>query len=220
MAKRRPFLDLFLPPRCPYCGKVLPYGQTDCPDCTPVKPDTFWGAIPQPDGEVLPCAAPFRYQGAIRQALLRFKFRGEVELADFFAGYIAQIAEEQELPFTVLTNVPISPWRRLRRGYDQGALLARAAATCIRAPYRPLLRRCRRIRQQHFLLSTRARWDTVRNAFAVRPRAKVRGEYVLLIDDIATTGATLSACAQALRQAGAKGVVCLTAALAGRRIQP
>jgi len=70
------------------------------------------------------------------------------------------------------------------------------------------------------ILSLEERWDSVRGAFATRPGSQVDNLRVLLIDDVSTTGATLDACARALREAGAKSVVGLTVARAIRNLLP
>ena len=100
-----------------------------------------------------------------------------------------------------------------QRGYDQAALIARHAADELGLPFAPVLTRARATIAQ-FDLDRRDRATNVRDAFVVDPRTGivVRGRWVLLVDDVVTTGATLAACAAALEDAGALGVSAITVA--------
>jgi len=107
----------------------------------------------------------------------------------------------------LLVPVPIHAERRRRRGYDQAVLLAEAAAASLRFPTVVALARARPTCPQ-FELGRERRATNVAGAFRVQDaaRAVVAGRWIVLVDDVATTGATLVACAQALLAAGASGV--------------
>ena len=203
------FLDLLFPPKCPFCGKLTETPGI-CPDCQKILP---WVA----DGDIvweLPggvrCAAPLWYEGTVRDALLRFKFHGASALARPLGELMAQCAAEHfSGEFDTLTWVPVSRRRLRQRGYDQSELLARSAGAVWGVRPERLLVKHADNPAQSGLESAAARAENVRDVYRAQHTA---GKRVLLVDDIFTTGATLSACVQALRQAGAAAVVCVTAA--------
>ena len=118
-------INLFFPPKCPFCGKILDTVGI-CPKCERSLP---W----VPEEEVaftekdLTCAAPLWYEGAVREALLRLKFRGGSALAEPFGELLARCAAERfGGEFDTVTWVPVSQKRLEARGYDQSRLLAEA----------------------------------------------------------------------------------------------
>jgi ComF family protein len=203
-------LDLFFPPRCPFCGRVLDRPGI-CAGCESSLPWTGEaGSLWELPG-ALRCAAPLWYEGAVRQGLLRFKFQGAAGAADPLGGLIAQCAAERlSGEFDAVTWVPVSRKRLRRRGYDQAELLARSA--CRRWDTRPerLLEKTRDNPAQSGLTDREARRENVKGAY--RAAGDCRGRRVLLVDDICTTGATLGQCAAVLLDAGAEAVVCAAAA--------
>ena len=203
------FLDLLFPPKCPFCGKLLDAPGV-CPACRDSLPwtaeaDALWEL---PGG--LRCAAPLWYEGKVRDALLRFKFQGASAAARPLGELIAQCAAEHlSGEFDTLAWVPVSQKRLRQRGYDQAELLARAAGAVWGVRPESLLRKHTDNPAQSGLAGAGARAENVRDVYQARNAA---GKRVLLIDDICTTGATLSECARTLRQAGAAEVVCAAAA--------
>jgi ComF family protein len=162
--------------------------------------------------------APLRYGGALADALLRYKHGGREALGGALARCFAaaSLAIHFDRDADVVVPVPLHPTRLAQRGFDQAARLARAIARAKRLPL--LLRGLRRIRATppQTSLSGRARRQNVTGAFAAAPRSSsaLRDRRVLLVDDVLTTGATASACAHALRAAGAARVYVLTLARA------
>lgn len=160
------------------------------------------------------------YEGAARAAALALKHADRAEVAPAAAGWMLRAGAELVASADLIAPVPLHRWRLMRRLYNQSAELARAVA--IRAGRREalaldLLRRTRATPSQEG--RTRAgRIQNVSGAFAVRRRwaERLAGRRVLLIDDVLTTGATLSACAEALKAAGAAGVDALTLARVAR----
>ena len=123
MKKRKEYLlDLLFPPKCAFCGEhgvhgVCPKCERSLPYCeTPLHERTGIGT----------CVAPLRYDGAVRDSLLRFKFRGGRGNAEGYGTLLAQTAAEQYGgAFEVVTYVPVSDRRKRVRGYDQAFLLAK-----------------------------------------------------------------------------------------------
>jgi ComF family protein len=120
------------------------------------------------------------------------------------------------LAFDVTVPVPLHPWKRLVRGFNQSELLARELSRRTAIPMADALRRTRNTATQAGLTASHRR-QNVAGAFAARNAALVAGKRVLLIDDVMTTGVTLAAASRALRQAGALRVTVLTLARADRR---
>lgn len=153
------------------------------------------------------------FDSPIRQALHRLKYRRDVGLGDALAAQMAEHVVSLEWPLDAIVPVPLGAKRLRERGYNQTALIARPLALALGLHYQPAaLRRTRETRSQ-VGLSAPERRENVRNAFSAEPQL-VRGKTILVLDDVATTGSTLSSCAEALLSAGAKDVFALTVARA------
>lgn len=156
------------------------------------------------------------YEGALREVLHLFKYQGMRPLAAPLAERMARVFREQQWEqagFRWLVAVPLDAARRRQRGYNQAELLARELGRRVGLPL--LADACRRVRTTapQTGLTRAQRMENVRGAFGPGRRAGLLAESdVLLVDDVLTTGATLSACARALRQAGARRVSALTVA--------
>jgi ComF family protein len=155
------------------------------------------------------------YDGALREVLHLFKYRGMRPLARPLGARLAEAlaGEWQAADFDAIVAVPLARARLRARGYNQAELLARELSRAVRMPC--LSGACRRVRATppQTGLTRAQRLENLRGAFAPGPRAAaLEGRRLLLIDDVFTTGATLSVCAQALRRAGARRVSALTVA--------
>ncbi len=203
-------LDLLFPPRCAFCGRVGVHGV--CAACERSLP-RMETALREGAGFGR-CAVPLRYEGAVRTALLRFKFHGVRSAAEGLGALLAQCAaEELGGQFDVVTWAPVSDKRRRERGYDQAYLLARQAAKAWGAEPVAMLRK-RRDNAQQSGLDAAARRGNVIGVYEAAEREKVENARILLVDDIITTGATLGECARVLKEAGAQSVVCACVASA------
>lgn len=207
-------LNLLYPPKCPFCGALSPGGEVSlCPRCEQALPwaEGTFSAQGFDSGVFV-----LYYEGAVRASLLRYKFGGCSGYAGVYGPLLAQrIAEGLGGRFDLISYVPVSRWRRATRGYDQSELLARAVARCYGAQPVVTLHKRRQNRTQSQLHSANARRANVSGVYTPVGPERFAGQRVLLIDDIVTTGATLSEAARTLRAAGAADVVC--AALAGKR---
>jgi ComF family protein len=210
-------LDAALPANCVGCGSE---GPPICGRCGPALDARLTspagvaiglpGDVPEPLLQLEWCA-PFH--GVVRDALHAIKYQGEQRLAEPLGRAVASRWKAVGVGADVVMHVPVHRDRERQRGYDQAGLIGRHAAEHLGLPFAPALTRARATIAQ-FDLDRRDRARNVRNAFAVDPGAgmDLRGRWVLLIDDVVTTGATLSACATALEAAGALGVSAITVA--------
>jgi len=155
--------------------------------------------------------AAWSYQPPLDETVMALKFRRldylGTQLGRALAGLFAGELDDREL----VVPVPLYWSRRLRRGFNQAELLARPLAQALGVPLVKTLRR-RRATAHQSRLSSHDRGRNLAGAFAVHRPRSCRGRHVLLVDDVTTTGATLTAAAQALRDAGAESVVALAAA--------
>ena len=163
------------------------------------------------------CARSFaRYEDSLVRAIVLLKFEEMDPLADWFADRLAEVVQQAplDLPAEVIVPVPLHKDRHRERGFNQAELLSKRLARRLRLSHQGVLLVRKRPRPNKLLLTNRERWEAVRGAFATRPGSQVDNKRVLLVDDVMTTGATLDACAKALREAGATSVAGLTVARA------
>jgi len=207
-------LDLIFPHKCPFCGRVLErYEQGMCERCQPVLPWT--------DGENDPVEfcdvslSPLRYRDGVREAMHRFKFLRGQEHGDLFGVLMAQCLRDRlDETADAVVWVPLSRRGLRRRGYDQAELLARRVAEEMGLPLLPVLEKVRDTSVQSSIKGDSARRANVVGAYRVRAGVDLTGKHVVLVDDVVTSGATLSECALCLRLAGAANVYALTFARA------
>lgn len=207
-------IEWLFPSKCILCRELLDREETDlCRRCR-METDEF----PQEKLKVPfidSVAAVWYYKGNVRRCLLRYKFHRARHLAVPLGKMMAmQVlrgpAEEADL----VTWVPISPFRRFVRGYDQDELLARVMAEELGIPCVPLLKKLRHNRAQSGIDGYAKRRANVLGVYGSLNADRINGAKVLLVDDILTTGATASECARILLTAGAKEVHCAVAASA------
>ena len=159
------------------------------------------------------------YEGGLRRLIHLLKYDRMRPLAKPLAGMMATVLESLPAPDLVIP-VPLYRARRWRRGFNQALALSEELGREAGIRCEPRVLRRTRATQPQAGLSYAERKRNVSGAFVVRKRDEVEGRTVLVIDDVMTTGATLDACARALKKAGARSVLALTAARAKRRIRP
>jgi ComF family protein len=151
------------------------------------------------------------YEGVIRECVHALKYQKNQSLGYVFSQMLRDLLIKEGWELDMIIPVPLSPKRIVERGYNQAAQIARPLAAKLGVKYNPYgLRRIRNTRSQ-VGLSAQERRDNVAGAFEAVSDL-VRRNRILVVDDVVTTGATLSACAEALRMAGADTVYCLTLA--------
>jgi predicted amidophosphoribosyltransferase len=231
-------LDLALPATCAGCERE---GAALCSECLPALdarlelpaglPIGLPGDVAEPLVQVEHCAS---FSGVARRALHRLKYAGDRRLAEPLGAAGGRRWLRAGAGGDVLVPVPASPDRVADRGYDQAELIARAAGRVCGLPVRPLLERTRRTTAQ-FDLDRQARAGNVAGAFGLRTDADglgfgsagwpglanqggepgdagLDGVWVVLVDDVLTTGSTLAACARVLLDHGALAVSAITVA--------
>lgn len=199
-------LELLFPRKCAFCGRLLE--REDAPVCAACA-----AALPRTGDtarklEFIPRAvAPLYYEGTVRRALLRYKFHAVPARGRVFGAMVAEeLRRRGDTEFDLVTWAPLSDRRRRRRGYDQARILAEAVGESLGIPALPLLRKVRHNRPQSHLRTEALRRANVSGCYAALRPNETAGKRVLLVDDIITTGATVSECARMLLMAGADKV--------------
>lgn len=209
-------LDLFFPPKCPFCQRLLHDPRVPlCPNCQASLPWLTGRAGERRVDFTQGCWSPLAYQAQVREAVQRYKFAPAPAYGRPFGLLMAQCARDQGVEAELVTWAPLSKKRRRKRGFDQGELLARTVGECLALPVLPLLEKSRHTVPQSGLPDGAARRANALGAYSLLPGGRIEGRRVLLVDDVVTSGATLSECARLLCQGGAKQVLCLTLAQAG-----
>jgi len=227
---------LIYPPACTICSLPVRANDYLCAVCEArlnriVAPfcakcsEPFDGAITTPFSCVN-CAhrrlyfdaavSAYRSRGIARQVMLHFKYGKEIHLRHLVGGWLIAALDDprlRERKFDLIVPVPLHPARERERGFNQAQLLAELVSPQLGVPTRPLLQRVRFTTTQT-AFDRAERIQNLRHAFRLRRNGDVRNLSVLLIDDVLTTGSTLSECARVLKENGAQSVYAATAARA------
>ena len=208
--------EWLFPSKCILCGTLLKKDETDlCRNCRVDSPEYPQGKLKIQFLDSF--AAIWYYEGNIRRSLLRYKFYGARHYAAGYGRILAmKLLREYPEGFDVLTWVPVSRLRKLRRGYDQVELLAKAVAAELGMEPVPLLEKIRNNPPQSGIVGQAQRRANVLGIYRVKENVQVEGKRILLLDDILTTGATAGECARVLLTAGASEVHCAVGAAAGK----
>lgn len=209
-------LDLLFPPRCVFCQKLLKTGEQGiCSHCQTEVPWIVGKDAEQKFEFVSNCVSPLWFQGNVRESIHRYKFENHSGYAKTYGKLIAQsVYDHLSDEFDLITWVPLSKKRLRTRGYDQAELLAKHVADYFDCAVMKTLQKVRNTNAQSGIKDDSARRANVMGAYeAVDPKI-IAGKRILLIDDVVTTGSTLSECARILLTAGAVDVVCASIARA------
>jgi ComF family protein len=238
-------IDIIYPPRCPICGKFLLDEKTAtgdeailfcracladfqrvtsplCPVCgmpfvSRVGEDHLCEECLRKRPFYEAAGAAYLYEGALMEAIHRFKYGSKSFLADSLGPLLAQFAQSwlKESNEYLTIPVPLHAKRLRERGFNQSLLLARHVSEQLNTELDFLALRRIRYTSPQTGLGKDDRRKNVRRAFEIMNSKAVKGKTVLLVDDVFTTGNTLNECARALKKSGCNKVFCLVLARAG-----
>lgn len=207
-------LDLIFPPRCVFCNELMAPGtETNiCADCAGRLPLISQASQSLYGDFYTICVTPFFYQEPVESSILRYKFHGRSWYSRVYGPFLRDCLRKQ-LPQApdLITWAPLSTLRYCKRGYNQAELLAREAGSLYGIKPVRLLRKTKHTKAQS-KLSAAARKKNAEGVYRALKGKNITGKQILLVDDVLTTGSTLSSCARALIEAGAGEVICLTLA--------
>jgi ComF family protein len=219
-------LDWIYPPNCGGCGKP---GTRWCTSCSQNTPEIQLPICPicgDLNIAIKPCmrcqTLPVHftslrsytiYQGAIREAIHKLKYGGEKSMGDILAQMMISGLEKLNWSLDIVTSVPLGLVRFAERGYNQATLLARPIALYKNLPFSTKLLSRVRETQTQVGLTIKERQENMEDAFTAFGE-QVEGKSILVVDDVATSGATINACAKALLNAGASQIYGYTLARA------
>ncbi len=215
-------IDFIFPPTCVGCGEV---GEMLCNDCSKQikKIDQNYQILPKTDSPntVKSYSTPTLnaiysyalYSPPISSAIKKFKYRRDIGMSNLLANFLLELYNKNKMDIDMVVPVPLNKNRNKQRGFNQSYFLALPFSLEIRKPLcKQSLRRVRDTNSQ-VGLNREERSLNLTGAFEADHKL-VNGKNILLIDDVTTTGATLEACAQALKSAGAMDIFAFTVALA------
>lgn len=181
--------------KCKMCGNPIDtvYGEKICAYCRKSKPPYSLAFV------------PLKYSGAVRRAILRYKFYGKISYAKTFAALILIEIKKSNVSFDEITFVPIHFLKYGMRGYNQSELVAKNIAKMMSLPCRKYLKKTKNTVALS-KLPKRMRAKTISGVFAPKNEELIKNKNILFIDDIITTGATSRECARVLKKAGAAEV--------------
>lgn len=206
-------LSLIYPPKCVFCGTVIDKSDI-CEECEKSLPFTKGDSIYQKFPFVDKCISPLYYKDYVRRAVLRFKFAGCSCYSRRLGGIMSECAENNLDcgSIDMISCIPLSRKRMHDRGYNQAELLAKEISKKVGVEYLPTLKKIRHNTAQSTIKDSKQRAANVIGAYRVVDAEKVKGKYILLVDDVVTTGSTVSECSRILKKSGAKAVYCVTLA--------
>ena len=206
--------DLFLPPTCPVCGRELAEGnRTVCSACRMAAPLTgfwrevdnpvvrkFWGLVPVVNASAF---LFFVHGNGYRELIHGFKYHGQwhqaYEMGQWYGGELARGGLYADVDTVV--PVPLHIRKRLSRGYNQAEYIARGIAASLGVPVDTGSVKRHRYNPSQALKEHRDRWKNVDGIFSVAHPERLKGRHILLVDDVLTTGATITSCAEAVMAA-------------------
>lgn len=220
-------VHILYPRRCAYCGRVIDYSRMMCADCEKELPrikDVTCRKCAREKSECVckgsenyydSVAAPFYYEGCVRNGVHIFKFRNGFRNYEAFAYEMAETVKKRfaDIRFDFITEVPMTRKSRKRRGYNQCFYLAKGISGLLGIEHKPdVLSKIYNTKIQHEI-KYYLRKGNLTGAFDVPDPSEVKDKTILLCDDILTSGETLNECAKMLWLHGAKEIHCITLAV-------
>lgn len=219
------------PKRCGICGEVVEFDKNLCENCVdlPVINPPFCPKCGcnksecickkrQKIREYKAVIAPFYYKNQIQQGILNFKMHSMPFLAESYGKILADTVKKYYtlIYFDCVTYVPMRKSDEIKREFNQSKLLAKVVSEECDIPFSDLVIKKRKTKIQK-RQSVTERFVNMYDAFDLAKNVDVAGKTILLVDDVKTTGATLSSVALTLKAYGAKAVYCVTIAVVKRK---
>ena len=218
-------LDLLYPPVCGGCGKIGSRWCVDCQQRVQILSGTLCevcGLPQEADGICDTCRVErpyFRalrawtvFEDPVRSALHKLKYYRDFSMGDALAAQMTDFVRDLNWPIDMLIPIPLGRQRHKERGYNQVGMIARPLALILDIQFAPNELTRRKETRSQVGLSKQERQKNVHGAF--QAGTGVNGKTILVLDDVSTTGSTLSSSAEALLSSGAKDVYALTVARA------
>ena len=197
--------NAFFPVRCPYCDKVIYHEQYACEECKSEMPEL---PITNYIEGGYRCTSPFLYKERFSDAVKAFKFSNRAQYAKQLAfAVVTALNCVNKLEYDYITCVPMHPDQKIERGYNQSELLAKQCSALMKIDYIDALEKFKQNKPQHSLKGSERR-KNVKGVYRAINKDKIKGKKILLIDDIITTGNTLSECAKMLKKSGCEEIDC------------
>lgn len=199
-------MDLIAPNKCIFCSKNISSKKLFCDNCkneTKVYQKNFAIKIGK-KREFLKVYWPHKYSGEYRRNLLRFKFNRVTSFSKSFATVICDTIDIDPRNVDAITWVPMTKSKEKLRGYNQAELIAKEVAKITGIPLKECIVKIKDNEIQH-TLKYNERQLNVKNAYQFKD--DINGQKIIIVDDIITTGATISECTKTLLKGGAKEVV-------------
>ncbi len=220
-------IDILLPSRCVSCDKPVSFSRRNlCEGCegaiVPVRNPCPVCGVPNEGDTCRICSeravyfarhvSVSLYDGPLRRSVRAYKFRGLRRLKDHLGTLAVRELRSREIPFDLVTFVPMNRRKKKKRGYNHSELIAGHIAAAFRKPLVRLFREASRSEIQKGL-SLGDRFINAIDRFEVTGSVRAAGKNILIVDDVFTTGATLNECARTLKEAGAVKTCALTIAM-------
>ena len=207
--------DLLFPPKCVLCQELLTEkGRRICSKCETAT--SVFCHHPWKIPNVKNWVALWQYTDVVRESLVRYKFGNCQHYSSAYALRLAEKIRQSDLKWDVISWVPVSGFRLWERGYDQVKLLAKDVGKELGEEPVKLIHKKRHNRRQSRLRGLTARQRNVQGVYKAVDVERIKGKRILLLEDIVTTGATVSECAKTLKSAGAKEVYVACVAVASK----
>lgn len=200
-------LSILYPRRCPYCRNIIEENEYACENCRNdfPKEDILSGAYGHR------CVSPFVYKDNYKKALLTFKFHDKEQYAPLLSFPMYESIKRQyaDITFDIVTCVPMHKKDFAKKGYNHSKLLAKEIAKLMGVTYIDTLSKIKFTQKQH-KLPTAKRKTNLKGAFKLADKSLVKDKTILLVDDVITTGATLTSCIKELSKGKPKNIYCIT----------
>ena len=194
-------LDWLYPPRCSFCHKITE-GEKICSGCASRLPYTADNARQTRISHINAAVSPLYYKDSVRDSVIRYKFHSATAYSEVYGQLISKCIDENHINCDIITYVPLSRRRRWLRGYNQAELIALEISKISNIPVHELLKKTKHNPAQSGTGSPDKRKANVKGVYKAVNAQLIEGKSILIIDDVITTGATVSECARMLKEQG------------------